>query len=319
MRLLVTGGAGFIGSHFVRYLVEERPQWEVVVLERLNYAGEYDRLAAYRDRVQVHFHDLRGEIGHYLGQQIGELDYVLHLAAETHVDKSFAHPAPFVQTNVLGTMNLLEYARESQPRLKAFFFVSTDEVYGAAPAGVDHDESSPHRPSNPYSASKAAAEDLCHAWERSMGVPVIVTNSMNNIGEMQHPEKFVPKIIRAIRDGDVVTVHGSPDQPGSRKYLYARDHADAVVHLMEHGRRGEKYNLTGEEVNNLELVKRIETLMGAEAKVRFVDFHGARPGHDLRYSLETVKMREVGWTPPTSFAVALEKTVAWTLENPSWL
>jgi dTDP-glucose 4,6-dehydratase len=248
------------------------------------------------------------------------LDYVLHFAAETHVDRSMVDPLPFVESNVLGTYNLLEYCRHKQPRLKMFFLVSTDEVYGPAPPGVDHDEGCPHRPSNPYSATKAAAEDLAYAWDHCMGVPVIITNTMNNIGPMQHPEKYVPKIIRAILRRDIITVHGSPDSPGSRKYLYARDHADAINFLISNGRRGERYNVVGtEEINNLEMVRRIEGILDREAKIRFVDFHSVRPGHDKRYALSGEKMRELGWVPPTPINDALERIVRWTLENPRWI
>jgi dTDP-glucose 4,6-dehydratase len=320
VKLLITGVTGFIGSHFVRYFVEKHPDWELYAIDSINYAGAFDRIADIRSRVRVFFHDLRAPIPDFLIRNLGELDYVCHLAAETHVDKSLVDPAPFLQANVHGTFNLLEYCRLYQPRLRMFFYVSTDEVYGPAPSGVDHTEESPHRPSNPYAATKAAAEDLCYAWEHSMGVPVIVTNTMNNIGEMQHPEKFVPKIIRALSRGDYVTVHGTPDNPGMRKYLYVRDHADAIDFLMRSGKRGERYNVVGdEEVTNSEMVVRVARIMGIEPKMRFVDFHSTRPGHDLRYSLDDTKMRRLGWIPTTRFQEALERVVTWTLAHPEWL
>lgn len=319
MRLLISGAAGFIGSHIARYFAG-LTDWELHTIERLNYAASLDRLADLRGRIQVHFHDLRAPITDHLADSIQEVDWIIHAAAETHVDKSMVTPAVFVESNVLGTLNLLEWCRRHQPRLRGFFYVSTDEVYGPAPVGIDHTEEHPHRPSNPYSASKAGAEDLCHAWERSMGVPVIITNTMNNVGEMQHPEKYVPKIIRALHRGDIITVHGTPDRPGSRKYLYARDHADAISFLMNVGQRGQKYNVVGaEEVNNLDLVRRIERIMGREARVQFVDFHATRPGHDLRYSLDGGKMARLGWTPPTPLDAALERVVHFTLEHPEWM
>ena len=347
MRLLVTGAAGFIGSHIARHFAERHPDWEILTIERLNYAAALDRLADLRGRIGVVLHDLRAPLTDQVIRWLGEVDWVIHAAAETHVDKSLVDPRPFVESNVLGTLHLLEWARLG-PRLpRMFFYVSTDEVYGPAPPGTDHDEGFPHRPSNPYSASKAAAEDLCHAWNRSMGVPVVVTNTMNNIGEGQHPEKYVPKIIRALLRGDIITVHGSPDLPGSRKYLYARDHAEAIEFLMARGERGERYNVVGaEEVNNLELVRRIERIVNRvaletpgfvsvgsrgreivtlmpdrplEARVKFVDFHSTRPGHDLRYSLDGSKLADLGWTPPTQLDEALEKIVRWTLSNPAWL
>lgn len=354
MKMLLTGAAGFIGSHMARAFLERIPGLELVTVERLNYAAALDRIADLRGRIDVVFHDLRAPLTDFVRARIGEVDWIVHAAAETHVDRSMVDPLPFVEANVLGTFHLLEWARLHQPRLRAFFYVSTDEVYGPAPLGVDHREDFPHRPSNPYSASKAAAEDLCHAWERSMGVPAIVTNTMNNVGEGQHHEKFVPKVVRALLRGEVVTVHGTPDSPGSRKYLYAPDHADAILFLMERGRRGERYNVVGaEEVNNLELVRRIERTMhkiaekegGAiiyadaevsqfiggpgflalttdrpvEARLNFVDFHSTRPGHDRRYSLDGSKMAALGWTPPTPLDDALERIVRWTLANPGWL
>ena len=320
MRVLLTGCTGFIGSHFVRYFAEKHPDWELVVLDRMNYASALERISDYRDRVQIHFYDLRGEINDYISRQLGELDYIIHLGAETHVDKSLVDPRPFVETNVMGTFNLLEYARKQQPRLRMFFYISTDEVYGPAPSGIDHSEESLHQPSNPYAATKAAAEDLVFAWEHSMGVPTIVTNTMNNIGEYQHPEKFLPKIVRAILTGGVITIHGTPDNPGSRKYLYAADHASAIDFLIANGRRGEKYNVVGrEEVTNFELVKRVERILGREAKYNFLDFHSTRPGHDARYSLDGAKMASMGWTPATGMDAALARTVQFYVDNPHWL
>lgn len=320
MRILITGAAGFIGSHFVAHFRDRHPDWEIVVIDSLNYAGAYDRLAAFRQSIRTHYHDLRAPMPDYLVDSLGPLDHILHLAAETHVDKSLTNPRPFVESNVLGTFNLLEYARLQQPALKMFFYISTDEVYGPAPPGIDHDEECPHRPSNPYSATKAGAEDLVYAWTHSMGVSAIVTDTMNNIGETQHREKYVPKIIRAILTDSPIPVHGQPGALGSRKYLYARDHADAIDFLMVHGESGAKYNVVGqEEIDNLEMVQRIERIMGRQAKVELIDFHLARPGHDRRYSLDGSKMAALGWLPPTPIDEALKKTVQWYLENPDWL
>lgn len=320
MRMLVTGAAGFIGSHFVRHVVENHRDWQVLAVESFNYASALDRIADLHGSLRIFYHDLRAPFSDFLIRNVGDLDYIFHFAAETHVDKSLMDPLPFVQSNILGTFHLLEYCRLYQPRLRMLFYISTDEVYGPAPPGVDHVEGSPHRPSNPYAATKAAAEDLCHAWELSMGVPIIIANTMNNMGEMQHPEKFVPKIIRALNRNEVITVHGSPDAPGSRKYLYARDHAAALDFLMTHGRRRGRYNVVGqEEVNNLEMVRKIERIMGKEAKIKFVDFHSSRPGHDRRYSLSGLAMKELGWEPSTPIDTALRKVVEWTVAHPEWL
>lgn len=308
MRALVTGAAGFIGSHFLRVMAT-RHDWEWVVLDGLRYAADPLRLID-RPTSQWVWHDLRAPLTDSVREEIGEVDYVFHFAAETHVDRSLVDPRPFVESNVLGTFHLLEWCRLSQPRLKMFFYVSTDEVYGPAEPGTDHDESEPHRPSNPYSATKAAGEDLCFAWNRSMGVPCIITNTMNNIGPDQHPEKFVPMIVRSLKRGEIIPVHGTPDRPGSRKYLDVADHADALDFLVTHGRRGEKYNIVGaEEVSNLEMVRRLERIMGREARIKFVSFHDTRPGHDLRYSLDGAKMARLGWTPPTPLDETLRRIV----------
>lgn len=320
MRALLTGGAGFIGSHFLRYMLEKHSTWAWHIIDRLNYAAALDRIADLRGRIHLHLHDLRAPIPDHLARQLGDLDYVFHFAAETHVDRSMVDPAPFVETNVLGTFNLLEHCRLREPKLRMFFQVSTDEVYGPAAPGVDHDEEQPHRPSNPYSAAKAGAEDLCFAWNHCMGVPVIVTNTMNAVGEMQHPEKYVPKIVRSFLTKSVITVHGSPDTPGSRKYLYAPDHADAVDFLLAHGRRGDRYNIVGaEEVDNFDLVRRIEQIMGCEARIKWVNFHLGRPGHDRRYSLDGSKLAKLGWTPPTALDDALTRIVEWSVAHPEWL
>lgn len=319
MRVLITGAAGFIGSHAARYFARHYPEWELLTLDRLNYAAALNRLEEVRGRIKIILHDLRAPITDYVAQQLGELDYILHFAAETHVDKSMVDPQPFVESNIIGTYNLLEYARQYQPRLRMFFMVSTDESYGPAPQGIDHTEEAPHRPSNPYSASKAAAEDLAYAWNHSMGVPVIITNTMNNIGEMQHPEKFVPKIIRSIYTQQVIPVHGSPDEPGSRKYLYAGEHAAAIDFLMSAGRRGERYNVVGaEEISNLDMVRRVEKITGREAKIRFVDFHSTRPGHDKRYSLDGSKLSALGWRPTVGIDDALRVMCGFYVGREDW-
>ena len=319
MRILITGAAGFIGSHAARYFARKYPQADLLTLDRLNYAASLNRLEEIRGRVRVVFHDIRAPVTDYVAKQLGTLDYVMHFAAETHVDRSMVEPQPFVETNILGTFNLLEYMRLHQPALRMFFMVSTDESYGPAPHGTDHREDAPHRPSNPYSASKAAAEDLAYAWNRSMGVPVIITNTMNNIGEMQHPEKFVPKCIAALFEKQVITVHGTPDDPGSRKYLYAWDHADALAFLMEHGRRGERYNVVGtEEISNLDMVRRLERITGLEARIKFVDFHSTRPGHDKRYSLDGGRMAGMGWTPTAAIDDVLRGMCAFYLAREDW-
>ena len=323
--VLITGAAGFIGSHAARYFAEKHPDWKLITIDRLNYAGALARIEPLKDRLRFILHDLRAPIPDYVRGQLGELDLIFHFAAETHVDRSCVDPTPFVESNVLGTFHLLEFCRLHQPRLQMFFQISTDEVVGPAPSGVDHTEESPHRPSNVYSATKAAAEDLCFAYEHSMGVPVIITRTMNNIGPGQAVEKYLPRVIRALLRQDVITVHGSPDNVGSRKYLHARDHADALDFLLGHGKRGELYNVAGaEEVSNLDVVRRVESALrelgqNVDARIRFQDLSLSRPGHDRRYSLDGSKMAKLGWAPPTSFNATLCEIVEWSLVHPEWL
>jgi dTDP-glucose 4,6-dehydratase len=323
-RVLITGAAGFIGSHVARYFASKYPDWKLFTIDRLNYASALERIQPLSDRMRVVLHDLRAPIPDHVRGQLGELDLVFHLAAETHVDRSAVDPTPFVESNIIGTFNLLEFCRLHQPRLQMFFQISTDEVYGAAPTGVDHTEEFPHRPSNVYAASKAAAEDLVYAYEHSMGVPAIITNTMNNIAPRQAVEKYIPRVIRALLRGDTITVHGTPDNVGSRQYLHAHDHADALNFLLANGRRGERYNVVGaEEVTNLDVVRRIERTLrelgkNVDAKVRFLDFHATRPGHDRRYALDGSKMRNLGWTPPTPFDRTLREIVEWSISNPEW-
>jgi len=324
-RVLVTGAAGFIGSHVVKLLLERHPDWEFFTIDRLNYASTLARVAEISSKLRIVLHDLRAPVSDHACRQLGDLDLVFHLAAETHVDRSSVDPTPFVESNVLGTFHLLEFCRLHQPRLQMFFQISTDEVYGPAASGVDHTEEFPHRPSNVYSATKAAAEDLAYAYNHSMGVPVIITNTMNNIGPQQAREKYIPKVVRALMRGELITVHGTPDNVGTRKYLHARDHGDALDFLVTRGRRGERYNVVGaEEVSNLDVVRHVERLLHdlgrpVEAKMKFVDFHATRPGHDRRYSLDGSKMAGLGWTPPTSFEATLREVVEWSLDHQEWL
>lgn len=347
-RVLVTGAAGFIGSHFLRYMIAQHPDWEFVLVDCLSYAGTLERIddilradrgAApdaerkwpHRGRqIEFVFHDIRAYPSPYTRERIGQVDLVFHLAAETHVDRSQVNPEIFVETNIVGTFNLLEYCRREQRKLDMFFLISTDEVYGAAPHGVDHTEDFPHRPSNVYSATKAAAEDLAYAYNHSMGVPVIVTNTMNNIGIWQDTEKFVPKLLRAMLHGDEIEIHGSEVNPGSRKYLHARDHAAAINFLVSFGQRGERYNIIGaEELTNLAMFKLVlrhfDTAMRARGRYmpplrwHFVDFHSARPGHDLRYSLDGTKLATMGWAPQIDVSMSVRQIVEWALENLAWL
>lgn len=333
-RVLVTGSAGFIGSHFVEHVLENT-DWEVIGLDSFRHRGDplrvHDGLPSVRYR--VHCADLSAPLGR-LERKIGEVDYIVNFASESHVDRSITDPVPFVQNNVNLTLNMLEYARRVKP--KVFIQVSTDEVYGPAPVGTDHSEWSTILPSNPYSASKAAQEAIAISYWRTYGVPVVITNTMNNFGERQDPEKFVPLCIEKIAKGETVPIHTGPDgQPGSRFYLHARNHADAVHYIMArsdcssgywpptmypNSDRPDRYNIVGDtEMDNERLCELIGRLMHRTAITERVDFHTSRPGHDARYALDGTELARLGWKPPVAFTHSLLKTVEWTLEHSEWL
>lgn len=340
MRILVTGGAGFFGHHLVEHLLKNT-EAEIVVLDSLNYASYgFDRL---RDvgcydskRVHRYVHNIVSVWDIGLRRELGEFDYIIHAAAETHVDNSIANPRPFVESNITGTFNILEYAR-SQSHLKSFLYFSTDEVYGPAAQNIREEwetsrnptnyltyrEWDRFNPTNPYSATKAAAESLCLAWANTYGLPLIITNCMNIFGERQHPEKFIPLVIRSILRGDEILIHTSPEgKPGSRFYIHARNVSAAILFLLsqKHLPTRDKFNITGErEVDNLEMAQTIAVALCKPANIRLVDFHSSRPGHDLRYALDGSKLARLGWKVPVTFEESLERTILWFLTNPKWL
>jgi dTDP-glucose 4,6-dehydratase len=336
--VLVTGGAGFVAHHLINHLLKHT-DWNIVSLDRLDFSGNLNRLADMmqefepdvRKRVKVVFHDLRAEINPMVRREIGNVDYVLHLAAGSHVDRSIEYPMEFVMDNVVGTCNALNYAREL-PNLERFIYFSTDEVFGAAPEGVNYDERARYNSTNPYSASKAGGEELAVAFENTYGMPIYITHTMNVFGERQHPEKYIPMCIRKVNDNDVVTVHSDTTRTiaGSRHYIHAADVADAMLFLLhlddtklkrDYGdAKCPKFNLVGkEEIDNLSLAKMIADAQDKELNYNMVDFHSSRPGHDLRYSLSGDYMRELGWEPKITLSERISEVVKWTLENERWL
>jgi dTDP-glucose 4,6-dehydratase len=316
MNVLVTGGCGFIGSNLVRYLRRERPDWKVVNLDRLSYAGNLENLA-----------DLEGDPQHlFVHGDICDRDLVLdllsrheiqavmHLAAESHVDRSILGPEIFIECNVLGTQRLLEAGRHVG--IQRFLMVSTDEVYGSlGPTGA-FTEFSPLAPSSPYSCSKASADLLALAYHHTFGLDVVVTRCSNNYGPYQFPEKLIPlMIVNAIRD-EPLPVYG--DGRNVRDWVHVEDHCQALVCALERGRTGEVYNIGGgTERTNIEIVRTILALLGKpESLIKFVY---DRPGHDRRYAIDPNKTtRELGWGPAHTFEEGLEQTVRWYVENSRW-
>jgi len=338
-RVLLTGGAGFIAHHLIEKILKET-DWNIVTLDRLDYSGNLNRLAdILKDvptettkRVEVVYHDLKSELNPQICGLLGNVDIILHLAAGSHVDRSIEFPMEFIQDNVIGTANLLQYAR-TLPNLERFIYFSTDEVFGPAPKGVNYKERDRYNSTNPYSASKAAAEEICVAFENTYKMPIYITHTMNVFGERQHPEKYIPTCIRRIRDGETITIHSDPSKtiPGSRHYIHAKDVADGLLFILGlkeeqlsdwdyGGAKCPKFNLVGlEEINNLELAKLIADIQGKELKYLLNDFHSARPGHDLRYALCGEYMKSLGWEPKISFRERIRQVVEWTLENDRWL
>jgi dTDP-glucose 4,6-dehydratase len=331
-RLLVTGGAGFIGSALVRRAVSEGCQ--VLNLDKLTYAGSLSSLAGVMDDVR-HEH-VRGDVGdRALVRSLLERfrpTGIVHLAAESHVDRSIDGPAPFVETNIVGTFVLLSEALEYQRSLPPasardfrFLHVSTDEVYGSLGPTGRFDESSPHRPTSPYSASKAAADHLARAWFHTYGLPVVTTNCTNNYGPYQFPEKLIPLVVLRALDERPLPVYGRGEHV--RDWLYVEDHVDALLRALRGGRPGETYGVGGHaERRNLDVVREICRVVDALApsaahpdRTTLIEFVGDRPGHDLRYAMDTTKTeRELGWRPRETFESGLARTVAWYVANRAW-
>ena len=332
-RVLLTGAGGFVGHHTLEHLLTNT-EWDIVLTDSFRHKGKTDRirqvLEGYgefdRNRVTVIKHDLRAPFSEQIAYEIGQIDYLISMASESHVDRSIDQPRDFIENNVEVILSLLEYVR--QYPVEKFLHVSTDEVYGPA-IQHDHCEGEPHRPSNPYSASKSCQESIARSYWRTYDLPIAITNTMNIIGERQDPEKFVPSTIRKILHGETVTCHGSKEgKPGSRYYLHARNQADALLYLLRHvefprysqGNSMEQFNVVGErEVDNVEMASMIADVIQKPISYEVVDFHSSRPGHDLRYALDGRKMASIGWKPPVSLGSSLEKTVLWTLAHPEWL
>lgn len=328
MKLLVTGGAGFIGSAVVRLAVARGH--EVVNLDALTYAACLENVASVSGSPLYTFEqaDIRDLPALEAIFQKHQPDAVMHLAAESHVDRSIDGPQAFIETNVMGTYNMLQAARhywERRGRPKDFRFhhISTDEVFGSLGATGQFTEETPYDPRSPYSASKASSDHLVRAWAETYGLPVVLTNCSNNYGPFHFPEKLIPVVILSALAGKPIPIYGKGENV--RDWLYVEDHADALLLVLEKGALGRSYNIGGEnERSNLELVQTICTILDAlkpasEPYADLIEFVSDRPGHDLRYAIDPTRIREeLGWRPSVTVEEGLEKTVRWYLENEEW-
>jgi len=314
MKILVTGGMGFIGSNFIRYMVSTRENVEVTNLDNISIGSNPANLKDLEKDRRYNF--VKGSIGDFrlVSKLIKKVDAVINCAAQTHVDRSIANPDPFMESNTKGTYSILEAARRSNPAAK-IIHVSTDEIYGDIPEG-SFDEDDRLKPSNPYAATKSAADMFALAYHRTYGLNVTVTRCTNNFGPHQHPEKLIPKTIIRAASNLQIPVYGKGDQ--IRDWIYVKDHCDALAQVMKRGKPGEIYNISaGNEMPNLKVVESILNMMNRpKSLIEFVD---DRPGHDIRYSLDSAKIRtQVGWKPKHNFTEALESTVRWYIGNEEW-
>lgn len=325
MKVLITGAAGFIGSHLVAKMISDPDwaDWDIICVDKLSYASKgWSRLKELQlyEKITCFTWDLSIPFSDGIKKELGDVAVIIHMAADTHVDRSIVDPVGTIHNNVMSTVHLLEYAR-TLPNLKIFEYFSTDEVFGPAPSTTFYKEYDRHNPTNPYSASKSAAEGICVAYQNTYKIPMIITNLMNAYGTLQHPEKFIQIIMNKILLDEEITIHtDDTGVPGSRCYIHTSNIASAILFILKNVPVGSKINIKGEqEVSNLMLAQKIANIMGKPLKYKLVPNVIDRPGHDVRYGLDGTVLESMGWQHEDDFDSLLEQTVKWTLENKEWL
>lgn len=330
MKVLLTGIGGAIGVHLASYILE-KTDWDIIGIDSFNHLGYFDRITTLIEptpRLEVIRHDLTAPLTERQIKSLGKIDYIINLASLSDVQGSIDDPVPFIRNNTELMLTMLELARVIKP--KVFLQFSTDEVYGSAEIDEGHPEWDTILPSNPYSASKACQEAIAIAYWRSYGVPVVITNTMNNFGETQGATKYPAMVQSKVEKGERVTVHAASDGTiGTRYYIHSRNTADAVLFILKKKPRehqpGEidrphRYNIVGDkQLDNLELAQTIADLMDKDLDYELVDFHSKQPGHDLHYGLDGSKLEKLGWKPPMSFEESLKNTIDWQQKNKEWL
>lgn len=334
--ILLSGAGGSIGIHTLSQITKNT-DWNIVAVDSFRHRGWCDRIATHLknhpqdvSRVKIITHDLIAPFSELTKKRIGKVDYIINMASLSDVEASIVEPVPFVMNNVALVLNMLEFAREVKPQV--FIQISTDEVYGPTTGKNDgYKEWDPKVSSNPYAASKSCQEELAIAWWRAYGVPVVITNTMNNYGEMQSSSKFPVMIQKALMNGKEITIHGNEKgEIGSRSYIHSQSFSNALIfilknlppYLHEHGKvdKPDRYHIAGEiQLDNLELAKKIAELMGKELKHKIVNFHSARPGHDPHYGLDDSKIRNLGWKNPVPFEESLKNVIEWQMANKEWI
>lgn len=336
-RVLLTGIGGSIAVHFLGHIMHNT-DWEVVGIDSFRHKGWTDRVKICFDdhpdwvaRTHIFTHDLTAPFSPVLKKKMGRIDYIISMASLSDVEASIQDPVSFIENNVFLTLNLLEYAREAKPEV--FIQISTDEVYGAVSSKYDdlRREWDPIVPSNPYAASKACQEAIAISYWRTYGVPLVITNTMNNFGEMQSASKYPVMVQKKVAAGEELTIHGSESgEIGSRSYIHSRNFADAVLfilknlpphlHESEKADKPDRYNIAGDvQLDNLELAQTIAGLMGKELKYTLQNFHSTRPGHDPHYGLNMDKLKKAGWKQPQTFEESLKNVIEWQQANPEWI